>query len=98
MRKFNYILKVSTSNLKSFLVLEKIINKVSSGIKITFLPTKQKRFVLLKSPHVNKKSKEHFQLLRHQRLYSISFYSETGIKELLLKIPNNLTIIVKKLV
>lgn len=96
MEKINYKLKILTSNLKSFLVVEKIIKKISSEVKVTFLPTKKKRFVLLKSPHVNKKSKEHFQFLQHQRLYCFSITSPTLMKSFLLKVPNDLTIIFKK--
>lgn len=96
MENTQYKIKVLTSNLKSFSGLEKILNKISSDIKVTFLPTKRKRFVVLKSPHVNKKSKEHFQFLRYQRLYCISVSSTALIKLFLLNAPNDLTIIFKK--
>lgn len=96
--KQDYKIKILTSNLKSFLSVENILSKISPNFKIIFLPTKRKRFVLLKSPHVNKKSKEHFQFLRYQRLYYVSFSSLDLIKDFLLKAPNDLNIILKKII
>lgn len=98
MEKTQYRIKVVTSNLKSFSELEKIFNKISSKVKVTYLPTKQKRFVLIKSPHVNKKSKEHFQFLKYQRLYHLSIQSLSLINFFLLKAPNDVTIIFKKII
>ena len=90
--KNNYKLKVSTSNKGSLYILEKILLTLSPNFKTIFLPKKQKRFVLLKSPHVNKKSKEHFQFLRYQRLYFVNFLSSSLIKNFLLIAPNDLNI------
>lgn len=94
--KTSYKLKILTSNLNSFLLIENFFKEVSIEFKTVFLPTKQKRFVLLKSPHVNKKSKEHFQFLYYQRLYYVSFSSPNVIKDFLLTIPNDLNITFKK--
>ena len=90
--KYNCKLKILTSNLKSFSFIEQFFNKNCPEFKTIFLPTKQKNFVLLKSPHVNKKSKEHFKLLRHTRLYYVSFSSVLLLKTLLLIAPNDLNI------
>lgn len=35
------------------------------------LPTNIKRFCVLRSPHVNKKSREHFEMRTHKRLLEI---------------------------
>lgn len=35
------------------------------------LPTKDKRFTVLTSPHVDKDAREHFQILTHKRLIDI---------------------------
>ncbi len=35
------------------------------------LPTRKERFTVLKSPHVNKNSMEHFQVCTHKRLIDI---------------------------
>jgi ribosomal protein S10 len=93
--KINCKLKISTPNLESFLFLEKSITPFISTIRVILLPNKIKRFTLLKSPHVNKKSKEHFQYLRYQRLYYITFFSPEVAKEFLLKVPNDLNIVFK---
>ena len=34
-----------------------------------FLPSKKKRFTVLKSPHVNSKSKEHFEIKVHKAVF-----------------------------
>jgi ribosomal protein S10 len=91
----NYKLKVSKPNLQSLFIFEKLIKTFTPTLKIIFLPKKKKRFVLLKSPHVNKKSKEHFQFLRYQRLYYINEFNLSIFKDCLLKSPNDLNIIFK---
>lgn len=35
------------------------------------LPTKEKRFTVLRSPHTDKDSREHFKILTHKRLIDI---------------------------
>lgn len=35
------------------------------------LPTRKERFTVLRSPHVNKKSQEHFEMRTHKRLIEI---------------------------
>jgi len=58
---------------------EKIIRTVkNTGAVITGpipLPSKREIFTVLRSPHVNKKSREQFQLRTHKRL--IEIYSPT---------------------
>jgi small subunit ribosomal protein S10 len=58
---------------------EKIIRTVkNTGAVITGpipLPSKKEIFTVLRSPHVNKKSREQFQLRTHKRL--IEIYSPT---------------------
>ncbi|MDI6844890.1 MAG: 30S ribosomal protein S10 [Candidatus Saccharicenans sp.] len=53
--------------------------KVSGPIP---LPTKVQRFCVLRSPHVDKRSREHFELRIHKRLIDISEYSNETIEEL----------------
>jgi len=54
---------------------EKIVKTVRmSGAVVTGpipLPTEKEVFTVLKSPHVNKKSREQFQLRTHKRLIDI---------------------------
>ena len=58
-------------------ILTKIIKKVKvMQIKTSgpvFLPTKIQRFTVLRSPHVNKKSREQFELKIHKRLFIVYF-------------------------
>jgi small subunit ribosomal protein S10 len=59
---------------------EKIVKTVkSTGAVVTGpipLPTHKKIFTVLRSPHVNKKSREQFELRTHKRL--IEIYSSTA--------------------
>ena len=54
---------------------EKIVKTVrSTGAVVTGpipLPTRRKIFTVLRSPHVNKKSREQFELRTHKRLIDI---------------------------
>jgi small subunit ribosomal protein S10 len=59
---------------------DKIVKTVrSTGAVVTGpipLPTRRKIFTVLRSPHVNKKSREQFQLATHKRLLDI--YTSTS--------------------
>ena len=46
------------------------------------LPTKIHRFCVLRSPHVDKRSREHFEMRIHKRLIDISDYNNDTIEEL----------------
>jgi len=46
------------------------------------LPTRIHRFCVLRSPHVDKKSREHFEMRIHKRLIDISDYNNETIEEL----------------
>ena len=73
-----------------------LINKSSEQLKTTLsntdckvsgvvaLPTKIKRFCVLRSPHVDKKSREHFEIRLYKRLIDINTESPS-ILDLLLK-------------
>jgi small subunit ribosomal protein S10 len=93
----NYQIKITTSNLANLLVIKGLflpylIKKGNTdGI---VLPKKRKRFTLIRSPHVNKKSKEHFQILKYRRLYFVSF-CEKQLQDFLLKAPNDVEITFK---
>jgi ribosomal protein S10 len=93
-----YKLKISTSNILSLKTFNHFFlnSKYSYLFKKVMLPKNLKRFVILKSPHVNSKSKEHFQFVCHQRLYYTSM-SLGGLKDLLSYAPNDLNIIIKKI-
>lgn len=46
------------------------------------LPTKIHRFCVLRSPHVDKRSREHFEMRIHKRMLDISEYNNETIEEL----------------
>lgn len=69
LKGFNYktLDKLTFKILKKGLLLNFKIKKTIS------LPTKNKLFTVLKSPHVNKKARNQFQLLIHKRLLVLYF-------------------------
>ena len=79
---------------------EKIVKTVrSSGAVVTGpipLPTEKKIFTVLRSPHVNKKSREQFQLRTHKRLIEIYTPTQKTVDALSkLELPSGVDIQVK---
>lgn len=58
------------NNLNNF---EKKIKYLNLQNKNLFLPLKIKRFVVLRSPHIDKKSREHFEKCTFTKLIIIKF-------------------------
>ncbi len=96
--KKKYQLKVTTSNLVNLLLIKGLLlNFVSASfLSEVSLPKKRKRFTLIRSPHVNKKSKEHFQILKHRRLFLV-YFSQSDLQKFLIKIPHDIEVLVKQL-
>jgi small subunit ribosomal protein S10 len=90
-----YKLKISTSNIFNFFRIKSLIFSLKKKTKVVILPKITKRFVLIRSPHVNKKSKEHFQITKYRRLYYLNF-SKNALKLFLLKIPNDVNVLIMK--
>ncbi len=88
-----YHLRVTTNETANFIFIEKLIEQ---PFKTIFLPKKIKRFVFIKSPHVNSASKEHFKLCKYHRLYYTHF-SIASLKFFLTNLPNNFLVRLKKL-
>ena len=79
---------------------EKIVKTVrNSGAVISWpipLPTKKEKFTVLRSPHVNKKSREQFQLRTHKRLIEIFTPTQKTVDALSkLELPSGVDIQVK---
>jgi small subunit ribosomal protein S10 len=79
---------------------EKIVKTVRmSGAVVTGpipLPTDKEVFTVLKSPHVNKKSREQFQLRTHKRLIDIYTPTQKTVDALSkLELPSGVDIQVK---
>ena len=78
MKIIKIILQIKGFNYR---VLDKLTFKIlKKGLllnfniqKTIFLPTTNKLFTVLKSPHVNKKARNQFQLLIHKRLLVLYF-------------------------
>jgi ribosomal protein S10 len=91
----NYCFKISTSNLSDFIIIRNLLTVFGTGlVKTIVLPKRLKRFVFIKSPHVNNSSKEHFQLIKYQRLFYVNF-SPVSLKKFLTKTPNRINIKIK---
>mgnify|MGYP000901845685 FL=1 len=79
---------------------EKIVKTVrSSGAVVTDpipLPTEKKMFTVLRSPHVNKKSREQFSMRTHKRLIEIYTPTQKTVDALSrLELPSGVDIQVK---
>jgi small subunit ribosomal protein S10 len=79
---------------------EKIVKTVrSTGAVVTGpipLPTRKKIFTVLKSPHVNKKAREQFQLCTHKRLLDIYTTSSRTVDALSkLDLPSGVDVEIK---
>ena len=79
---------------------EKILDvALASGAKIVGpipLPTKRKMITVLESPHTDKNTQEHFQILTHERLIDILEPTEKTIDSLMhLNLPSGVDIEIK---
>jgi small subunit ribosomal protein S10 len=79
---------------------EKIVKTVkSTGAIISGpipLPTNKKIYTVLKSPHVNKKAREQFQLSAHKRLLDIYSSSSKTVDALMrLELPSGVEVEIK---
>lgn len=72
----------------------KIINLAEksniNGAKIIPLPTDKRIYCVLRSPHVDKDSREHFEIRMHKRIIDLHYESTLNIFELLseLELPS----------
>ncbi|WGH26005.1 MAG: 30S ribosomal protein S10 [Candidatus Shikimatogenerans bostrichidophilus] len=89
LRSYDYILLDKTIK-----ILIKTI--MFTGIKINGpipLPTKIKKFTVLKSPHVHKKSREQFELLIHIRYLEILNANKLTVNEIMkLNLPSSVEV------
>ncbi|MEM7180122.1 MAG: 30S ribosomal protein S10 [Spirochaetota bacterium] len=60
------------------------------------LPTKIERFTVLRSPHVNKKAREQFEMRTHKRLIDILNTNEDTVEALMkLQLPAGVSVDIK---
>ena len=79
---------------------EKIVKTVKNSGAVIFgpipLPTEKEVFTVLRSPHVNKKSREQFQLRTHKRIIEIFTPTQKTVDALSkLELPSGVDIQVK---
>ena len=69
--------------LSSQTIINLLQNTTLSSIGAITLPTRKRIYCVLRSPHVNKDSREHFEIRIHKRILEIYYDSEVPIFELL---------------
>jgi len=88
----NYRIKFTSHSLESIKEIDNYFKKTDiKNKRLVFLPKNKKIFTLIKSPHVNNKSKEHFKIEKFKRLVCLTASSQE-LKMLLKKLPNDLFI------
>ena len=85
-------------------LIDKSAEKIDRSVKVTGavvngpipLPTEKKIYTVLKSPHVNKKAREQFQLCSYKRLLDIySSTSKTVDALMKLELPSGVDVEIK---
>jgi small subunit ribosomal protein S10 len=85
-------------------LIDKSAEKIVRSVKVTGaivngpipLPTEKKKYTVLRSPHVNKKAREQFQLCSHKRLLDIySSTSKTVDALMKLELPSGVDVEIK---
>lgn len=84
------ILKSYNYKLLDFFINTISKNKKFPKLKTFNLPKKRKKLVVLKSPHVNSKSKEHFEIVVYRRLISLKSFKKSDLVFFENFIKNNL--------
>ena len=81
LESFNHELLMSSCRKIIDLVQSHDINKFS----LVSLPTDKRIYCVLRSPHVDKDSREHFEIRTHKRILDISYDPSVNMFELLSK-------------
>ena len=81
LESFNHQLLVSSCQ-KIIDIIQ--INNIEN-FSLVSLPTNKRIYCVLRSPHVDKDSREHFEIRIHKRILDISYDSKINIFDLLLK-------------
>ena len=66
-------------------IVKTLQNTSLSSIGIVSLPTRKRIYCVLRSPHVDKDSREHFEIRIHKRILEIGYDPELPIVDLLLE-------------
>jgi small subunit ribosomal protein S10 len=79
LESFNHELLVSSCKK----IVDILQNTPLNSIGVISLPTSKRIYCVLRSPHVNKDSREHFEIRVHKRMLEIYYDSEVPIFDLL---------------
>lgn len=90
MKKSNAKIRVRLESFNHELLnhsCKKLINILQNtslnSVGVVSLPTKKRIYCVLRSPHVDKDSREHFEIRTHKRILEIYYDSEAPIFDLL---------------
>ena len=81
LESFNHELLMSSCRKIINLIQSHDVNKFS----LVSLPTDKRIYCVLRSPHVDKDSREHFEIRTHKRILDISYNPDINMFELLSK-------------
>nr|YP_003734621.1 ribosomal protein S10 [Kryptoperidinium foliaceum]ADI40406.1 ribosomal protein S10 [Kryptoperidinium foliaceum]QXV92864.1 ribosomal protein S10 [Nitzschia anatoliensis] len=82
LESFNHELLVSSCQK----ITEALSNASLNSIGLVTLPTSKRIYCVLRSPHVDKDSREHFEVRVHKRMLEIYYDAEVPIFDLLTEI------------
>ena len=82
LESFNHDLLVSSCKK----IMETLSASSLNSIGMVTLPTSKRIYCVLRSPHVDKDSREHFEIRIHKRMLEIYYDPEVPIIDLLTKI------------
>lgn len=92
--KLKSVNKESLILYKTFLI--NILEKQNIKFNLIFLPKKKKKITLLKSPHVYKKAREQFEIIKYSLLLNIKSYINSKLFNIL--ITNKPSTIILKII
>ena len=79
LESFNHELLISSCHK----LIDLVQNIELNNLGIVVLPTNKRIYCVLRSPHVNKDSREHFEIRIHRRILEIHYDSMINIFDLL---------------
>jgi len=82
LESFNHEILVSSCQK----IMDILQNTSLQSVGLVTLPTQRRIYCVLRSPHVDKDSREHFEIRIHKRILEIYYDSETPIFDLLSEI------------
>ena len=81
LESFNHELLISSCHK----IIDLVQNIKLNNLGIVALPTNKRIYCVLRSPHVNKDSREHFEIRTYKRIIEIYYDASVNIFDLLVK-------------